>query len=116
MTDKQCRDKIMGLLSASMMPMEMEAECVAFLDRCLDQSWHPAEQLPVMHDERIEECGEVIEYQISDPVLAYTKNCEMVTVRVTCERNIVFWIDDDGSNYTVTHWRKLPAAPEVDEK
>ena len=37
MTDKQIRDRIVGVLSASMMPMEMEAECVAFLDRCLAQ-------------------------------------------------------------------------------
>lgn len=35
MTDKQIRDRIVGVLSASMMPMEMEAECVAFLDRSL---------------------------------------------------------------------------------
>lgn len=35
MTDKQIRDRIVGVLSASMMPMETEAECVAFLNRCL---------------------------------------------------------------------------------
>lgn len=35
MTDKQIRDRIVGALSVSMMPMEMEAECVAFLDRCV---------------------------------------------------------------------------------
>ena len=35
MTDKQIRDRIVGALSASMLPMEMEAECIAFLDRCL---------------------------------------------------------------------------------
>lgn len=36
MTNKQIRDRIVGVLSASMMPMEMEAECVAFLDRSLE--------------------------------------------------------------------------------
>lgn len=35
MSDKQIRDRIVGVLSASMMPMELEAECVAFLDRCI---------------------------------------------------------------------------------
>ena len=35
MTDKQIRDRIMGTLSVSMMSMETEAECIAFLDRCL---------------------------------------------------------------------------------
>lgn len=35
MSDKQIRDRIVGALSVSMMPMEMEAECVAFLDRCV---------------------------------------------------------------------------------
>lgn len=38
MTDKQIRDRIVGVLSASMMPMEMEAECVAFLDRALEST------------------------------------------------------------------------------
>lgn len=35
MTDKQIRNRITGVLSVSMMPVEMEAECVAFLDRCV---------------------------------------------------------------------------------
>lgn len=56
MTDKQIRDRIMGVLSASMMPMEMEAECVAFLDRCLQENrWYTGEELPPMHTETYED-------------------------------------------------------------
>ena len=36
MTDKQIRDRIVGVLSVSMMPMELETQCVAFLDRSLE--------------------------------------------------------------------------------
>lgn len=35
MTDKQIRDRIVGALSVSMMPMEVELECIQFLDQCL---------------------------------------------------------------------------------
>ena len=42
MTYKQCRDKLAGMLSVSMIPMEVEAELVRFLDKCLDAiSWKP---------------------------------------------------------------------------
>lgn len=44
MTDKQICDRIKGALSASMMPMEMELECVRFLDRCLGGRWIPVEE------------------------------------------------------------------------
>ena len=48
MTDKQCRDRIVGALSASMMPMEAEAECIRFLDKALSSmTWiSPIEKLP----------------------------------------------------------------------
>lgn len=98
-----------------MMPLELEAECVRFLDRCLDQvSWHPADELPPMHTERFEDENEMIEYQISDPVLAFTDDEEMVTVRATKEFVSVYWFDIDGGEYKVTHWRKLPDKPKED--
>lgn len=113
MTDKQCRDRIVGVLSASMMPMEVEAECVRFLDKCLDQiSWHPPEKLPPMHEECLEWEGEQLKYQISEPVLAYTDDGEMVTVRVSTMDGETSWFNSDGGEYTVTHWRKLPDEPE----
>ena len=50
MTDQQIRDRIVGALSASMMPMEMEAECVAFLDRCVRNKTR-ADKIRRMDDE-----------------------------------------------------------------
>lgn len=59
MTDKQIRDRIAGVLSVSMMPMEMEVECLAFLDRALAaMTWiSPAEKLPKIF-ERVLICRE----------------------------------------------------------
>ena len=114
MTDKQLRDRIVGVLSASMMPMAMEAESVAFLDRCLaGVSWHPAKQLPAMHKESYDDFGEKAEYQLSDPVLAYTTDGEMVVVRAAAASDgTVFWSGNDETDYDVTHWTVLPAAPD----
>lgn len=39
MTDKQIRDRIVGVLSASMMPMEMEAECTEWVDKHLKRTF-----------------------------------------------------------------------------
>lgn len=48
MTDKQCRDKIAGMLSCSMIPMDQEAALMAFLDRALAAiTWiSPEEKMP----------------------------------------------------------------------
>lgn len=113
MTDKQCRDRIVGALSVSMMPMEQEAECVRFLDRCLEQaSWHSAEQLPPMKDESFEDLGELISNEASDPVLGYTEDQKMVVVTASKSDNRIYWTDDNGTSYSITHWRKLPVGPE----
>ena len=50
MTNQQIRDRIVGALSVSMMPMEMEAECVAFLDRCLRNQKTRADRIRQMDD------------------------------------------------------------------
>jgi hypothetical protein len=114
MTDKQIRDRIVGALSASMMPMEMEAECVAFLDRCLDQiSWHPAEQLPVMHTEVCDLDMDPFEFEISESLLAFTVDWEMVTVNCSKEAGMIYWTDLNGSEYEVLYWKYIPQVPEV---
>ena len=115
MTDKQIRDRIVGALSASMMPMEVEAECVAFLDRVLKQiTWHPANELPPMKTETYVDEVETFEYQISGTVLAYTDEGGMVAVRCTQDMGNTYWVDSDGACYTVTYWREMPKEPEVD--
>lgn len=115
MTDKQIRDRIVGVLSASMMPMEMEAECVAFLDRSLKWvSWYPAEQLPQMHTEICDWDNDPFEFEISEPVLAFTVDEEQVAVRCSKEAGGIYWADADGTEYDITHWKYLPQNPEVD--
>lgn len=53
MTDRQIRDRIVGVLSASMMPMEMEAECVRFLDRCISNQKTRADRIRQLDDEAL---------------------------------------------------------------
>ena len=78
MTDQQIRDRIVGALSASMMPMEVEAECVAFLDRCVKQiTWHPTKELPPMKTE------------------TYVDQEEMRRARIENEAEGVFFPEDD---------------------
>ena len=112
MTDKQIRDRIVGVLSASMMPMELEAECVTFLDRCLKlMSWHPAGELPPLHMERYELEKEVLEFETSEPVLVFTEDNEMAVIRCTREDAQIYWADRDGAEYEVTHWMPIPEPP-----
>ena len=110
MTDRQIRDRIVGVLSASMMPMEMEAECVAFLDRCLQENqWHTAEDLPPMHTETFEDFDEKIEYQISEPVLIVTVDGKAEVARCGLDDfGKTAWFNDDGTDYEVYSWRYLP--------
>lgn len=110
MTDKQIRDRIVGVLSASMMPMEMEAECIRFLDRCLRENrWHSGEELPPMHTEVYEDFDEKIEYQISEPLLIFTTDGRAEVAR--CGLNDdgkPDWFNDDGIDYDVLFWRDVP--------
>lgn len=103
MTDKQIRDRIVGVLSASMMPMEMEAECVAFLDRCLRENrWHTGEELPPMHTESYEDFNEKIEYQISEPLLVITEDGTAQVARCGLDDyGKPAWFNDDGADYNV---------------
>lgn len=110
MTDKQIRDRIVGILSASFMPMETEAECVAFLDRCLQENrWCTAEELPPMHTELYEDFDERIEYQISGPLLIVTVDGKAEVARCSLnDDGTAVWFNDDGADYTVARWRYLP--------
>lgn len=110
MTDKQIRDRIVGVLSASMMPMEMEAECIAFLDRCLQENrWYAGDELPPMHTETYEDFDETIEYQISEPLLIVTEDGKAEVARCSLDDyGKPEWFNDDGTDYSVTHWRYLP--------
>lgn len=116
MTDKQCRDKLVGMLSCSWIQLEVEDELVRFLDKCLDQiSWRSADQLPKFHTEAYEDDDESFEYEISDPVLAFTKERRMAVVKCCLDDGgKPCWVDDDGTLYRVTHWRPLPEEPKED--
>ena len=113
MTNIQIRSAILGALSASMMPMEREAECVRFLDRCLAQMvWSPVDQLPKLHTEVYLDDKETFDYEVSDPVLAFTADRQMVTVKCCLDDcGKPWWFDDNGSSYKVTYWRPLPDEP-----
>ena len=109
MTDQQIRDRIVGALSVSMMPMEMEAECIRFLDRCLQENrWYTGEELPPMHTETYEDLDERIEYQISEPVLIYTVDGRAEVARCGVDFGKASWFNDDGTDYDVALWRYLP--------
>lgn len=114
MTDKQIRDRIVGALSVSMMPMEMEAECVAFLDRCLKQiTWHSAKELPPMHTEIYEDFDDSVDYEVSDAVLAQTDDGRIVVAKCCYDDcGKLWWFDDDGTDYKVIRWQYLPEKTE----
>lgn len=97
MTDQQIRSDIIGALSVSMMSMEKEAECIAFLDRCIEASqsgqWTSvAERLPVS-GERVIVCrGDKVEQGIYLGVNGW-------------------WKVYGTNTKAVTHWQPMPAAP-----
>lgn len=114
MTDKQIRDRIVGALSVSMMPMEMEAECVAFLDRCLQENrWHTGAEQPPMHTETYDDFGEKIECQISEPLLIVTVDGKAEVARCGLDDfGKAAWFNDDGTDCEVYRWRYLPYVEE----
>lgn len=71
------------------------------------------EQLPEMHTEIYEDFDESVEYEESDPVLAFTNDRKVVVAKCCYDRcGNPWWYDDDGTDYNVTHWQKLPTVPE----
>lgn len=112
MTDQQIRDRIVGALSVSMVPIDVEAECINFLDRCLrDKSWHSIDQLPPMTCKVLDDFGEPVIYEESDPVQGYTRDRKQVVVTASVSDGRLYWTDDNGTTYSVTHWRELPEDP-----
>lgn len=75
--------------------------------------WRTAEQLPPMKDNSFDDFGELVHYEVSDPVLGYTADQEMVVVMATKSDGRTYWIDKDGATYNITHWQELPEGPEV---
>lgn len=111
MTDKQIRDKIVGVLSASMISMKTELECIQFLDRCLaEMSWIPVvERLPEAERIAYQE-----KYNTDEPVEV------LVMIEGATEPTALFYggwgsffdfVGDETIFYPVTRWRPLPAAP-----
>lgn len=113
MTDKQCRDKLVGMLSCSWIQQEVEDELVRFLDKCLAQmTWHPADQLPKLHTEVYLDDKETFDYEVSDPLLVFTKDRQMVVAKCCLDDcGKPWWFDDDGTDYKVARWRPLPEEP-----
>ena len=108
MTDKQIRDRIVGALSVSMMPMELEAECVAFLDRCLaaDKNvgvkWIPVtEQVP-------DNFVSVLGFMTDAGPFPAVRECYSVGDN--------FFFPALEECHPVSHWKPLPEPPkEVQE-
>lgn len=69
--------------------------------------------LPPMHTDVFEDEGEPVEYQISDTVLAYTIDGQIVTARAAVEMGTTWCFDDNGAEYEVTHWMPVKPPKEV---
>ena len=75
--------------------------------------WIPVtEMVPESHVERMDDLGETLYYVCSDFVLGYTDHGQFVCVQHLVEDEKDYWIDDFGTEYTVTHWMPLPENPE----
>lgn len=72
-----------------------------------------SERLPEMHTEIYEDFDESVDYEVSDPVLAYTKDgCFVVAKCCYDDCGKPWWFDEDGTDYKVEYWQELPEAPE----
>ena len=75
--------------------------------------WIPVTKMvPESHVERMDDLGETLYYVCSDFVLGYTDHGQFVCVQHLVEDEKDYWIDDFGTEYTVTHWMPLPEKPE----
>jgi hypothetical protein len=82
-------------------------------DQCwLDASW----ELPQMHTDVFEDFDDFLEFEISDTVLAFTEDGQIVTAKcsLNAQGNPV-WFNDDGTEFTVTHWMYLPNKPKRED-
>ena len=84
--------------------------------------WHPASELPPMHEISFEDDGMIFKSMLSDWVLVIDDTCANVpddpyTAPVRVSRFCVdssgaMWDDCTGRRCTVTHWMPLPGLPE----
>lgn len=105
MTDKQIRDRIVGALSVSMMPMEMELECVRFLDRCLEvPKWIPV-------TERLPESGANVLVCVTDRIDNVKLEKAYLLAQYCVEDGWILEMWPDIETPNVTHWMPLPKPP-----
>lgn len=77
------------------------------------QKWiSVTKMVPESHVERMDDLGETLYFLCSDFVLGYTDHGQFVCVQHLVEDEKDYWIDDFGTEYTVTHWMPLPEKPE----
>lgn len=84
--------------------------------------WHPASELPPLHEESFEDDGVIFKSMLSDWVLVRDDTCAdtlddpyTAPVRVSrfCrDSNGTMWDDCTGRRSTVTCWMPLPELPE----
>ena len=73
-----------------------------------------AREVPKMHTEIYEDFDDSVDYEVSDPVLAVTRDGKCVVARCCYDRcGNPWWFDDNGTDYKVTLWQPLPVIPEV---
>lgn len=78
--------------------------------------WTPVTQrVPESHLEQLEDIDGTHYTVISDFVLGYTAEGEMIVVQHEVGDERDWWIDCNGGDYTVTHWMPLPGKPEVEK-
>lgn len=122
MTDKQIRDKIVGALSVSMMPMAMEKECIDWVDKRLSSGW-------ISVEERLPKERETI----FSKMIGTSKELPGMFAKMS-ERVIATYLCKDGTKIVkeahtkdgkwdlsrvygavrVTHWMPLPEPPGKD--
>lgn len=71
------------------------------------------QEVPKMHTEIYEDFDETVDYEVSDPVLAFTVDGEFVVAKCCYDEcGKPWWFDLDGTDYKVLFWQPLPERPE----
>lgn len=75
--------------------------------------WHPASELPPLHEESFEDDGTVYRSMVSNQVIAFLDDGQMAVVKLDQSKIEEIWFDDYGNNYNdrITHWMPLPELP-----
>lgn len=115
------REKLIEILRKPIFPHELADPTEAVADYLLDngvtvQQWTPVTQrVPESHLEQWEDIDGTHYTVISDFVLGYTAEGEMIVVQHEVGDERDWWIDCNGGDYTITHWMPLPGKPEVEK-